>query len=356
MKLLQLSCSAALAAATVGAAQADITWTAATDNNLFTETNWDLTNSTVTAVDPNVTISDNVVIANTMAPAEIPDLAGGQFRFQVDDGFKITLDNAETAYLGNDGIGCFPNPVAGITIEVTNNSHLRTFFVVNEVTVEIDATSEVTFGGGGNPVNLSFIDMTTGSVLNFVEENPTEFTNEHLSKVTVDGAPAVIGVNLDVVSDGLNGSVVTVIPQTLGTNYCAANTNSTGVGATMVASGSSSVAANDVVLMCEDMPNNAFAFFLTSTNQGLVMNPGGSQGNLCVGGSIGRYVGAGQIQNSGSAGAVSLAIDLNQHPTPTGLISVMPGQSWNFQCWFRDVDPMGNASSNFSDGLEIGFN
>ncbi len=36
-----------------------------------------------------------------------------------------------------------------------------------------------------------------------------------------------------------------------------------------------------------------------STVGGFVASPNGSQGNLCLAGSIGRYVGAGQIQNSG---------------------------------------------------------
>jgi hypothetical protein len=84
------------------------------------------------------------------------------------------------------------------------------------------------------------------------------------------------------------------------------------------------------------------------------MNPGGSQGNLCLGGSIGRYVGPGQIQQSGSTGTVSLAIDLAQHPTPTGLVGVLPGETWNFQCWYRDAVG-GMATSNFSDGYEVTF-
>ena len=102
------------------------------------------------------------------------------------------------------------------------------------------------------------------------------------------------------------------------------------------------------------MPLNSFGFFLTSATQGLIANPGGSQGNLCLGGSIGRYVGPGQIQNSGATGAISLAVDLTQHPTPTGLVSVQVGQTWNFTAWYRDVVG-GSATSNFTDGYQILF-
>ena len=100
--------------------------------------------------------------------------------------------------------------------------------------------------------------------------------------------------------------------------------------------------------------SHAFGFFLTSTTQGLVMNPGGSQGNLCLSGAIGRYVGAGQIQNSGAAGGFQLAIDLTQHPTPAGLVQVTAGQTWNFTCWHRDAIG-GVATSNFTDGLSLVF-
>ena len=75
------------------AAFADIVWTGAVSTDIFDEANWDLTGSTVTVVDPNVTIDDNVVIANHTAPVEIPDVSG-QARFQIGSGFKLTLDNA----------------------------------------------------------------------------------------------------------------------------------------------------------------------------------------------------------------------------------------------------------------------
>ncbi|MEZ6016273.1 MAG: hypothetical protein R3F49_14235 [Planctomycetota bacterium] len=139
-----------------------------------------------------------------------------------------------------------------------------------------------------------------------------------------------------------------------GTRYCTAVANSTGITAQMAASGSASVAQNNLVIEASRMPLNSFGFFLTSATQGLIANPGGSQGNLCLGGSIGRYVGPGQIQNSGATGAISLAVDLTQHPTPTGLVSVQVGQTWNFTAWYRDVVG-GSATSNFTDGYQILF-
>lgn len=56
---------------------------------------------------------------------------------------------------------------------------------------------------------------------------------------------------------------------------------------------------------------------------------GGSLGNLCLNGGIGRYVALGQLKNSGATGSFSLALDLTQTPTPMGLVSVAAGQTWN---------------------------
>ncbi|MEZ6015051.1 MAG: hypothetical protein R3F49_08060 [Planctomycetota bacterium] len=142
---------------------------------------------------------------------------------------------------------------------------------------------------------------------------------------------------------------------TIGTNYCGpAVLNSTGNPGRISASGSNVVANNDLTLEASDLPNSAFGFFLTSTTQGTVPQPGGSQGVLCLGGSIGRYVGAGQIQTTGMTGSFSLLLNLNQTPTPMGFVAVSAGQTWNYQAWHRDAVG-GAATSNFTDGLRVTF-
>ena len=144
------------------------------------------------------------------------------------------------------------------------------------------------------------------------------------------------------------------IDLSVGSNYCAAAVNSTGVSAEISAAGSDVVMDNDLTLTASSLPTNAFGFFIVSSTQGFVMMPGGSSGNLCIVGDIGRYVGAGQIQNSGAAGAFSLAVDLTMIPQPMGAVSTNAGDTWNFQTWFRDSSP-GGPTSNFTNGLEILF-
>ena len=183
------------------------------------------------------------------------------------------------------------------------------------------------YTGGGTGVFAS-IDLATGAATQLDDTTPTNAEME----ITIQ--------------QGISG---------IGVSYCGpAVANSTGSSAEISASGSAVASDNNLTLTADILPTNAFGFFLTSMTQGLVMGPGGSQGNLCLGGSIGRYVGPGQIQNSGATGSFSLALDLTQHPTPMGFVTVMGGQTWNFQAWYRD-SVGGMATSNFTDGLSISF-
>ena len=54
-------------------ASADIVWTDAVSSDIFVEANADLSSSTVTAIDPNVGIDDDVVIANALGTGVADD-------------------------------------------------------------------------------------------------------------------------------------------------------------------------------------------------------------------------------------------------------------------------------------------
>jgi len=141
-----------------------------------------------------------------------------------------------------------------------------------------------------------------------------------------------------------------------GTPYCTpANVNTSGAAATLRSTGSSVVTANNLALVASDMPQQQFGFFLTSRTQGNAPNPGGSNGVLCLGGTIGRYVAPGQIMNAGLGGTFSLALDLGMTPAGAAFVAIQAGEAWNFQAWFRDVGPQGQPQSNFTDALEVMF-
>jgi hypothetical protein len=139
----------------------------------------------------------------------------------------------------------------------------------------------------------------------------------------------------------------------IGDRTCSGVPNSTGEGGEIHALGSASVAVNSVTLVASRLPEQAFGFFIASQAGGFTANPGGSQGNLCLAGEIGRYVGPGQVMSSAANGYFSLDLDLDLMPTPTGFVPAAAGQSWTFQAWHRDQNP--TPTSNFTSGLRVVF-
>lgn len=138
----------------------------------------------------------------------------------------------------------------------------------------------------------------------------------------------------------------------LGAPYCTANVNSTGAVATICAEGSATAALNDLTLTVFRLPLGTVGYFLTSRLTGFVPNAGGSSGNLCLGGSVGRY--NTQVLGSGPGGTYSLVLNLPATPQPTGLVSITAGETWHFQSWYRDA--VGGApTSNFSNALFLFF-
>ncbi len=152
----------------------------------------------------------------------------------------------------------------------------------------------------------------------------------------------------------LEDSIVWYPGRHLAGGYCApAVPNSTGFPGRLTASGSFLAAEGDVTLVADELPPNQFGLFLSSTAQGFVQNPGGSQGNLCLSGAIGRYDPANgyPLQGTGWAGRVVLELDLTAVPTPLGPAMVLAGETWNYQFWHRDALGM----TNFTDAVSVTF-
>ena len=83
----------------------------------------------------------------------------------------------------------------------------------------------------------------------------------------------------------------------VGVRYCSpAVPNSTGSPATVRAIGSVTRSRNSLEITATSVPSSSFGFFLTSQSQGFTFPVPASQGALCLGGAIGRFVGPGEIQ------------------------------------------------------------
>lgn len=143
--------------------------------------------------------------------------------------------------------------------------------------------------------------------------------------------------------DDLNFCQITPIYQ----SYCSpAVPNSTGNPATLVAVGSTFVHDEDFFLYTYPLAPNQPGMLLNSLTQGMVQPPT-SSGILCLGGQIGRHSPTASFTN----GVLFGSVDFWNFPTPGGPHVVLPGETWNFQVWYRDL---GNTS-NFSDACTVTF-
>lgn len=126
-------------------------------------------------------------------------------------------------------------------------------------------------------------------------------------------------------------------------------------------------------LECTDGPAGEFGFFLVSSGDSLVLpvfqgilcldapqgryNPSiaGNQGIPALN-SIGVFDAAGVLQNLAGNSTVGSGFDVpTELPfSPVGQV-IIPGSSWSFQCWFRDLDAAGAPSANFSNVATVVF-
>lgn len=126
---------------------------------------------------------------------------------------------------------------------------------------------------------------------------------------------------------------------------CETSPNSAGSGATLSASGSASLAANDLVLRADGAPPGEFGLFFygPDSNDGAL-----GDGVLCIGGGLHRL----PALAIDGAGVGTWALDMDAPPKEVGRIEV--GSEWRFQLWYRDTAG-GGSGSNTSDALVVRF-
>ena len=149
---------------------------------------------------------------------------------------------------------------------------------------------------------------------------------------------------------GLRSGAAYVFELPLGEPTCDGVASSTGAPGTIRATGSLAASAGALDLWAEDLPQDQLGLFLIASDAGFVQGPGGSQGNLCLGGTIGRFHTS--LQSSSSRGMLHHVVDFDDLPVPPPA-EILPGETWHFQAWFRDNNP--GPTSNFTDGISITF-
>jgi len=178
-----------------------LTWTGAGDGSSFAdEANWDQLPSTGTIDLAN--LRDHYIIADPTA--NLPAVSGITFA-----GGSLSISDG-SMNMGTAGI----NGGGGAAVTVTGGSLANQFFSVNTA-VTLGGDGTITLNGGGVPVNASTVDFTsTTAALQFNDETPDAVRTEHLSKFTVNGDPAVEGVNLIITPfNDVLGARVQAIPE-----------------------------------------------------------------------------------------------------------------------------------------------
>ena len=129
--------------------------------------------------------------------------------------------------------------------------------------------------------------------------------------------------------------------------------NSTGLTSRLRAAGPAEATRDNVTLVADQIPPNTSVLFLNAPTPGSTPQAGGSAGTLCLGASIARYVGPGQIRRTNPIGQTSLLLELTETPGPNGVRPVMAGQTMFFQAWHRDSPA--SSGSNFTNAIRVDF-
>lgn len=214
-------------------------------------------------------------------------------------------------------------------------------------------------GAGGNDeplvdVGAAYLfDVSTGQQLaRFGPAGGGEERDLFGNAVGLSAAHLVVGApGDDDAGDDAGAAHLYTLASALGARYCGpANLNSTGSSAFLTGSGCADVASNVFWLSARQLPPDVVGYAIASETQAFVPFVGGSQGNLCLGGNVARF--RQQVGNSGPTGEIVVLVDLGHVPTNPPQ-PVLPGQTWSFQCWYRDTNPL--PTSNLTDGLAITF-
>lgn len=130
----------------------------------------------------------------------------------------------------------------------------------------------------------------------------------------------------------------------LGTSFCDAVPNSTGLSGRIRAFGDTQHASNQLLLMADRLPADKWGIFFRGDAQVLVQNPGGSLGTLCAGGTILRF----EPILVGAAGIATYSPDIPN--LPGGHVWSL-GDTLLFQFWHRDNIPQ--SVSNMTDAIKV---
>ena len=130
-----------------------------------------------------------------------------------------------------------------------------------------------------------------------------------------------------------------------GTEGCA---NSVGPGARLNATGSVSVTADDLLLIADRLPPHRLGLVFMGADTTRVPL---ADGLRCVGGKLFRF----PVRMSDGGGVLTLGPGIVAHAAGNFPVSIEPGNTWSFQCWYRDAGGACGNGSNLTSALAVTF-
>lgn len=119
-------------------------------------------------------------------------------------------------------------------------------------------------------------------------------------------------------------------------------------GGRMLASGTTSVAADDLQLVVEFLPINKTCLVIRGMNQ--IGQTQFGEGWRCLGSPFRRM----SAQNTGPTGVLVRGPGIVASTAGT-LGPIVSGQTWGFQLWYRDFNSECGNATNVSNGYEVTF-
>lgn len=303
-----------------------------------------------------------VIYAGSVSTVVSPFTTGPFTAVAPGDAFRMEFDACSSGIPGSPAVTTDFYRVAPSTILVTIGSASDTSFpsffestlVVRNTPGSPDAFDllNVLLMNSSSMVRSRLLDsneslLDTAELLRLVGTYPASVFDSIEFEITEINGPGSILIDVQQFD---------LVETNIGLGFCGpAVPNTSGSPGVLQAIGSRDVVVNDVTLSASGLPGTVAGLFLTSMSPGFVAMPSGSLGNLCLAGDIGRYFGPTQFQFSDFLGRLERPIDLSMTPTPNGPVSIMSGQTWYFQVWYRDFIPGFGPTSNFTNGTEVTF-
>lgn len=297
-------------------------------------------------------------------------------------GVQVLLPTGSTNGFQNFAIIRFDNAVPPPVFSATTNAftQLVTGFDLPQnafqpVSVAVSAgdligvygNTTATVGATSGTNSYSANSPQTGTIAGFTVDLLRSGFQTHLGSATSPGGM------MDVFAS--NSDQITRIELTYtvggGNTFCdPANNNST--GAPVALSGTfSGGGGSGLHLEATGGPPSEFGYFLIGTAAETANPIPISNGLLCLsvtggngfgrynvlGGtlnSIGSFDGSGVFQNLAGTSTVGSGFDVPSLVPMPGGMTIMAGDTWHFQMWYRDT-PAGAGVSNLSNGLSVDF-